>query len=166
MTLFRPLAALLLLALAACATTAEEPAPPSYYVMRHLQKAEGQDPGLSEAGQRNAERLAAWFAEDPPAAIYVSTTRRARETAGPLAAQLGLTPKEYDPRDTPGLVARAKAEAGTVLIVGHSNTVPEIVAQLGGARPADLAETDFGDIFRVRRDGTVERLRLEKRPGS
>jgi phosphohistidine phosphatase SixA len=69
--------------------------------------------------------------------------------------------KEYDPRDTPGLLARVKAEAGTVLIVGHSNTVPEIVAGLGGARPADLAETDYGGIFRVRRDGTVERLRLE-----
>ena len=53
-----------------------------------------------------------------------------------------------------------------MVIVGHSNTVPEIVAQLGGARPADLAETDFGDIFRVRRDGTVERLRLEAVPGS
>jgi phosphohistidine phosphatase SixA len=58
-------------------------------------------------------------------------------------------------------VARLKAEAGTVLVVGHSNTVPEIVAQLGGARPADLAETDYGDIFRVRRDGTVERLRVD-----
>lgn len=166
MTLFRPLAALLALVAAACATTARESESPGWYVMRHLEKAEGQDPGLSEAGQRNAERLVGWFADDPPAAIYVSATRRARETAGPLAAQLGLTPKDYDPRDTPALLARARAEAGTVLIVGHSNTVPEIVAGLGGARPADLAETDFGDIFRVRRDGTVERLRLETRPGS
>ena len=166
MTLFRPLAALLALAAAACATDTREPESPSWYVMRHLEKAEGQDPGLSEAGRRNAGRLAEWFAGDPPAAIYVSATRRARETAGPLAAQLGRTPKDYDPRDTPGLIARAKAETGTVLIVGHSNTVPEIVAGLGGARPADLAETDFGDIFRVRRDGSVERLRIETRPGS
>ena len=161
MTLFRPLAALLLLMAAACATTAPEPPAPSWYVMRHLQKADGQDPALSEEGARNAERLAPWFAGDRPTAIYVSTTRRARETAAPLAARLGLSVKEYDPRDTPGLVARLKSEAGTVLVIGHSNTVPEIVAQLGGARPADLAETDYGDIFRVRRDGSVERLRLE-----
>ncbi|HYI41944.1 MAG TPA: phosphoglycerate mutase family protein [Allosphingosinicella sp.] len=163
MTLFRPLAALLLVMASACATTAEEPAAPSWYVIRHLQKAEGQDPALSEEGARNAERLASWFAGDPPTAIYVSTTRRARETAAPLAARLGLTAREYDPRDTSGLVARARAEAGTVLIVGHSNTVPEIVAQLGGARPADLGEGDYGDIFRVRRDGMVDRLRLEAR---
>jgi broad specificity phosphatase PhoE len=163
MTLFRPFAALLLLAAAACATTANEPTVPSWYVMRHLQKAEGQDPALSEEGARNAQLLAARFAGDRPTAIYASTTRRARETAAPLAARLGLAVKEYDPRDTPGLVARARAETGTVLIVGHSNTVPEIVAQLGGARPADLAESDYGDIFRVRRDGNVERLRLEGR---
>jgi broad specificity phosphatase PhoE len=164
MTLFRPLAALLLLAASACATAPEERAAPSVYVMRHLQKAEGQDPALSALGAGNAERLASRFSGDRPTAIYVSTTRRARETAAPLAARLGLTPKEYDPRDTPGLVARVRTEAGTVLVVGHSNTVPEIVAQLGGARPADLAETDYGDIFRVRRDGTVERLRLEAAP--
>ncbi|HEX8511552.1 MAG TPA: phosphoglycerate mutase family protein [Allosphingosinicella sp.] len=161
MTLFRPFAALLLLATAACASTPGEPAGSSWYVMRHLQKAQGPDPALSAEGATNAARLASWFGKDRPAAIYVSTTRRARETAAPIAATLGLTPREYDPRDTPGLVARAKAEAGTVLIVGHSNTVPEIVAGLGGTRPADLAETDYGDIFRVRRDGTVERLRLE-----
>ena len=166
MTLFRPLAALLLLALAACATPAPGPAAPGWYVMRHLQKGEGQDPPLSAEGQRNARRLIDVFGKDPPGAIYVSTTRRALETAGPLAAKLGVTVKEYDPRDTPGLVARAKAETGTVLIVGHSNTVPEIVAGLGGARPADLAETDYGDIFRVRRDGSVERLRIEEAPGS
>ncbi|MGZ8286756.1 MAG: SixA phosphatase family protein [Allosphingosinicella sp.] len=161
MTLFRPLAALLVLMAAACATTPSEPPAPGWYVMRHLQKADGQDPALSAQGARNAVRLASRFADDRPTAIYVSTTRRARETAAPLAARLGLTVKDYDPRDTPGLIARVRAETGTVLIVGHSNTVPEIVAQLGGARPADLAETDYGDIFRVRRDGSVERLSLE-----
>jgi phosphohistidine phosphatase SixA len=161
MTLFRPLAALLLLVAAACATTAPESPSPGWYVMRHLQKAEGQDPALSPEGTRNSERLASWFAGDRPTAIYASATRRARETAAPLAARLGLTVQEYDPKDTAGLVARLKAETATVLVVGHSNTVPEIVAQLGGARPADLAETDYGDIFRVGRDGTVERLRLD-----
>lgn len=161
MTLFRPLAALLFFALAACATGQSEPPAPSWFVMRHLEKAEGQDPALSAEGERNARRLASWFGGDRPATIYASATRRARETAAPLAARLGLTVREYDPRDTAGLVARVKAETGTVLVVGHSNTVPEIVARLGGARPADLAETDYGDIFRVRRGGSVERLRLE-----
>ena len=164
MALFRPLAALLLLfGLAACETTTPAPPPkgPSFYVMRHLQKADGPDPGLSEEGQANARRLIGLFAPEPVRAIYVSTTRRARETAAPLAAKLRVKLRKYDPADTPALVARVKAERGPVLVVGHSNTVPEIVARLGGERPAPLAETDYGDVWHLwgapRR---TERIRL------
>jgi len=149
MTLFRPLAALLLLVAAACASTAEEPEAPSYYVMRHLQKGEGQDPPLSAEGAGNARRLIGYFHTDPPRVIYVSTTRRARETAAPLAARLRVELRTYDPADTPGLIGRVRAERGPVLIVGHSNTVPEIVERLGGKRPTALTETDYGDLWRV-----------------
>jgi broad specificity phosphatase PhoE len=164
MKLFHAAAALLLAALAACATSATDPAAsagPSWYVMRHLQKAEGADPVLSEEGRRNAERLATWFEDDRPTAIYASKTRRAQETAAPLAARLGLAPIVYDPADTPALVARLRSETGTVLVVGHSNTVPEIIERLGGARPADLAETDFGDIWLISgAERRTERKRL------
>jgi broad specificity phosphatase PhoE len=152
---------LLLAALAACASVAPEPDGPGYYAMRHLQKASGPDAGLSAEGRANAERLAGWFGGGPPRAIYVSTTRRARETAAPLAARLGLSPQEYDPSDTPGLIARVKAEAGPVLVVGHSNTVPEIVERLGGTRPGELGESDYGDVFVIWADGRTERRRLE-----
>ncbi|HEX8621836.1 MAG TPA: phosphoglycerate mutase family protein [Allosphingosinicella sp.] len=161
MTLFRGLAALMLLALAACQTTPEPPRGPSFYVMRHLQKAEGEDPPLSAEGQVNARKLIGFFAADPPRAIYVSTTRRARETAAPLARKLHAKVRSYDPGDTDGLVARVLAERGPVLVVGHSNTVPDIVERLGGERPAPLAETDFGDIWHLW--GTprrTERLRI------
>jgi broad specificity phosphatase PhoE len=144
-----PMLRLLALPLLALACAAAAPAAPDVYVMRHLEKEAGQDPGLSEAGRRGAERLVAFFAGRPPATIYVSTTRRARETAAPLAARLGLTPKDYAPTDVEGLVARVKAERGIVLVVGHSNTVPEIVEKLGGTRPAPLAEDSFGDIWHV-----------------
>jgi phosphohistidine phosphatase SixA len=143
------LAAAAVVGAAACAGVSQAPERPSVYVMRHLQKAEGADPGLSAEGQANAERLAGWFGRDAPASIYVSATRRARETAAPLAARLGVTPAEYDPRDTGGVAQRALADGGTVLIVGHSNTVPEIVEKLGGTRPAPLEESDYGDIFQV-----------------
>ena len=160
----RLLAAFMLVAVGACATAsaADEPVRPNYYVMRHLQKAAGDDPGLTEEGQRNAARLADLLADDPPSSIYVSSSRRARETAAVLASRLNLTPRSYDPRDTPALVAAVTAETGTVLIVGHSNTVPEIVERLGGTRPADLSESDFGDVWRVfGPDRRVERLRVD-----
>lgn len=141
-------------------------AQPTVYVMRHLEKAEGNDPALSPLGARNAARLPAVLGATPPTTIYVSTTRRALETALPLAASLRLAPKTYDPRDTAALIARVRAESGTVLIVGHSNTVPEIVAALGGTRPADIPETQFGDIWRVDRDGTTTHIRIDQpQPG-
>jgi phosphohistidine phosphatase SixA len=149
MTLFRGLAALLLFALAACQTAPPAPRGPSFYVMRHLEKGEGEDPPLSEAGQARARKLIGLFAADPPRAIYVSTTRRAEETAAPLARKLRVKLRRYDPGDSNALIGRVLAERGPVLIVGHSNTVPEIVEKLGGDRPAPLAETDFGDVWHL-----------------
>lgn len=147
--------------LAACAT-APAPAPPVAWVVRHFDTPEGvRDPDLLPEGQRRAAALATWFARDAPRAIYVSDYRRTRQTAGPLAARLGLTPIVYDPADTPGLVARVRAGPHPALIVGHSNTVPDIVEQLGGTRPAPLVHADFGDIWRVAADGATTRLRID-----
>jgi phosphohistidine phosphatase SixA len=151
-----------LIALVGITAMAAAAAPADYYVMRHLQKGGGDDPALSDEGQKGAERLATWFRGSKPSSIYVSATRRARQTAAPLATKLGLTAKEYDPGNTPGLIARVKAETGTVLIVGHSNTVPDIVAGLGGKRPAALAETDFGAIWHVGPGGKTEKKKLAK----
>jgi broad specificity phosphatase PhoE len=137
------------LALAACASAAREAPRPDYYVMRHLQKEAGQDPGLSAEGRHAAERLAELLRGDPPSAIYVSNTRRAHETAAPLAARLHVAVKEYPATDLDGLVARVRAEPGTVLIVGHSNTVPEIVARLGGISPGPIADDRFGDVWHI-----------------
>ena len=157
-----PAFSLLLAALAAgCATGPETPRGPDVYVMRHLQKADGPDPALSEEGQRNAAGLVSRFCKTRLRAIYVSTTRRARETAAPLVADRKLETKKYDPSDTPALVSRVLAERGPVLVVGHSNTVPEIVERLGGARPASLQDTDYGDIWLVSgRERRVQRSNL------
>ncbi len=149
-----------LIALAAMPAAAQS----NVYVMRHLNTPAGQaDPDLLPEGRRAAEALVAWFQGDRPAAIYVTDFKRTRQTAAPLAARLGLTPILYDPRDTPGLIARVRAEHGAVLIVGHSNTVPDIVAALGGARPAALVHEDFGDVWRVAPGGATARTRIAAR---
>jgi broad specificity phosphatase PhoE len=152
MSLFKNLlSASLLLALGACFTVAPQETPgPSYYVMRHLNTIPGQtDPDITAEGQRLAALMPGFFEADPPSVIYVSSTKRAQQTAAPLAAALGITPKVYDPADTASLVQRVMAEIGTVLIVGHSNTVPDIVQQLGGARPDPINHDQFGDIWAV-----------------
>lgn len=163
MFVFRALAGLALAATtAACMLHVPQQPGPDFYVMRHLQKAESSaDPGLSAEGQRQAQLLANRFETRPPAVIYVTNTRRARETAAPIAARLQLEPKVYDPRDAAGLVSDLQKDPNPALIIGHSNTVPEIVAALGGARPAPIAETEYGTIYHVsgpRRTVTMMRV--------
>jgi broad specificity phosphatase PhoE len=156
----------LLTAIAALIAIAATPASAqsNVYVMRHLNTPAGQpDPDLLPEGRRAAEALAAWFRDERPAAIYVTDYKRSRQSVAPLAARLGLVPIVYDPADTPGLIARVRAEHGAVLIVGHSNTVPDIVAALGGIRPAPLGHEDFGDIWRVAPGGATTRMRIEGR---
>lgn len=134
---------------------------PAYYLMRHLNVPPGDpDPSLLPEGQQAAAMLAQLLAQNPPRAIFVSTFRRTQETAAPLAAQLGLTPTIYDPADMAGLVAQVRAAPGPVLIVGHSNTVPDIVEQLGGQRPGPIGEGDFGDLWIVGTDGSTQRARV------
>lgn len=145
------------------------PPAPTYpvYVVRHLNTPEGQpDPDLLPEGRAAAIALADMMETDQfqgarrPVAIYVSDYKRTRQTAAPTAARLGLNLTIYDPRDTPGLIARVRREPGPVLIVGHSNTVPDIVAALGGLRPAPLTHPDFGDIWLVEAGGATLKLRI------
>jgi hypothetical protein len=158
MKLMRSLLVALSVVVAGCATAPSAPAGPVYFVMRHLHTPAGErDPDLTAEGQRHAILLAAQSHEVRPAAIYVSTYRRTAQSAALLAARLGVTPIVYDPADTPGLVARVRAGPLPALIVGHSNTVPDIIEQLGGVRPAPLVHEDFGDLWRIGPDGTTRR---------
>ena len=145
----RALLALLLLALAGCASAPARPVP-NIYVMRHLHTPAGvANAQLTDEGRAAAVRLADWLKRDPPRTILVSDTDRARDTAAPTAARYKAAVLVYDPKDTPALIAQVLASTGTVLVVGHSNTVPDIVAGLGGTRPAPLVHEDFGDIWHV-----------------
>ena len=154
-----------LFAVTACATTAPQSAEPVFYVMRHLHTPAGErDPDLTAEGQRQAALLASGFSGERPAIIYVSSFKRAQQTAAPLAARLGLSPVVYDPADTPALLARVRQGPFPVLIVGHSNPVPDIIAGLGGERPAPLVHEDFGDLWRVAADGTTTRRRIDSGP--
>lgn len=154
-------AAVVLLVCAGAATAAASPHV-DFYVMRHLQKGDGADPGLTTQGRLSSESLVALLAAHPPKAIFVSTTRRARETAAVVARRWKLVPKEYDPGDTGGLLARVRAEAGPVLIVGQSNTVPDIVAGLGGTRPTALGDGDYGEVWLVTRGGRTRKVTIGK----
>ena len=124
---------------------------PTIYVTRHMRKAEGEDPSLSAQGAAEAVRLAELLKDRAIAAVFVTPTKRSRETGDPVARATGARIETYDPRDNEALARRAAAIAGSILIVGHSNTVPAIVAAVGGTPPAAMTEEDYGRIFAVER---------------
>jgi broad specificity phosphatase PhoE len=131
------------------------------FVMRHLQKADGADPPLSAEGSATARAVADMLAKSGIKAIFATPTRRAMETAQPLAARIGLTVKPYDPSKPDALAAAVAAMPGAVLVVGHSNTVPDLVARFGGKQPVTLGEQDYGTIFVVTHDdGKVTQIKI------
>jgi hypothetical protein len=69
--------------------------------------------------------------------------------AGEARAALKLTPATLPVSDTDALVARVRAAPLTsrILIVGHSNTVPEILKRLGVATPITIADTEYDNLF-------------------
>ena len=154
---------LAMLMLGACVTLPPASAPEaqaadnSVYVTRHMEKADGDDPPLSADGAAAAERLADALANKGISAIFATPTRRAMETAAPLARRTGVQIIAYDPRNPQSLLTAAAASPGAVLVVGHSNTVHELVARLGGRNPpAPLSEEDYGAVFVINSAGEVE----------
>lgn len=120
------------------------------YVIRHLQKAAvGDDPALTPEGAAGAGSLANILAERGIRAVFATPTRRAIQTATPLAVRLGLPVKRYDPANTTALIEEARGIPGNILVVGHSNTVPDLVELFGGDRPSALTEQDYGTIYIV-----------------
>lgn len=126
----------------------------SVIVLRHAEKASSvdEDPVLSEAGQQRALRLAQLLGSQKIDAIYVSDTRRAQLTAAPLAARLGVPLSIRSGKDIDGLLADigARHVGGRVVVVGHSNTVPVLIAKLTrGAASVSVAEDEYDGLFVV-----------------
>jgi broad specificity phosphatase PhoE len=127
------------------------------------------DPPLSPAGEARAALLARMFGDANGIgrvdAIYVSPALRNRLTAAPLAARLGISANVAPADDPQGLARRALREhsGGRVLIVGHSDTVPRIVAALSGnPKIPEIGDQEYGTMYiiAVPRIGNPNLLRL------
>ena len=139
-------------------------------LVRHAEKAAepAADPPLTAEGVARAQALVEAVRGMPVTAIVSTDFMRTRATAAPLAARLGLTPEIVDPRlrdharlVAEGILARHRGE--TVVVVGHSNTVPDIVAALGATRPPPICDAEYDNLYVVRvppsGSATVERRR-------
>jgi broad specificity phosphatase PhoE len=124
-------------------------------IVRHAEKAAAPaaDPPLTPAGEARAAAL--WDAVKDAGVSAIITTQylRTKGTAQPTAAALSITPTVVNaagsahPQD---VAAAVKKNAGrTVLVVGHSNTVPAIVEALGAKKPPEICDAEYDNLFIV-----------------
>lgn len=150
------LAAISLALLPGSRQTAKAAPPTVVLLVRHAEKAAqpAQDPPLTEAGATRAQALAAIARDAGVTAIITTQFERTRKTAEPAATALHITPEvvEAGPAAQHATAVAdqvLKHAGGTVLVVGHSNTIPAIVGALGAPRPRDLCDSEYDQLFVV-----------------
>jgi phosphohistidine phosphatase SixA len=141
--------------------------------VRHAEKQLGaiSDAPLSPEGEQRADRLAQMFGDSNlfgrVQRIYVTNTRRTQQTAASLGQRLGVVAEIVDAKTAPDVLARrvlSENRGGLAIVVGHSNTVPEMVAtlaRLDHAPPIGEDEYDTMYVVSVPSIGKTSVLRMK-----
>lgn len=138
----------LVLSVAASAASAQE----AVYVVRHAEKAdESADAPLSSAGVARARKLAAMLENAGITHVFTSERRRTAETAAPLATARHLSAQQVAAADLRGLTQKLSALGphDRALVVGHSNTVPDLLRALHVDTPITIGDAEYDNLFIV-----------------
>ena len=149
----------LFISLTACSQT--------YYIVRHAEKAVpdagntmmANDPPLSDIGKARADALLQTLKNEKIEYIFSTNTIRTRTTAEPLSKHLNVAIQTYGPRPDSAFIQQLKALKKDALIVGHSNTVDDIVNMLCNEQkiPGDLQDSEYDNLFIVTiKNGTAK----------
>lgn len=133
-------------------------ADPVIFLVRHAERADagmasakaaGADPDLSSDGVARANALAGVLKEARITAVITTQYKRTLQTGGPTAKVAGVPPTVIDSKDSVALLQKVKSAHGNVLVVGHSNTLPDLLKALGVTEPVTIAEDQYDAIFVV-----------------
>jgi broad specificity phosphatase PhoE len=144
----------------------------TYYVVRHAEKAvpsagvtmsTPNNPPLSAAGTQRAQALKETLKDKKIDWIFSTNTVRTTATAEPLRSDRALTVQTYGPLPDSGFIQKLKGLKKNVLIVGHSNTVDDIVNGLTGKQTiaTDLNDSEYDNLFVITYKG--KKIRYERR---
>ncbi len=129
------------------------------YIVRHGEKAppvgNNSDVSLSEQGQQRASALKEVLKDKKIEEVYSTNTVRTKSTAQPTADHFSLSITTYGPRPDSTFIHLLKNSKKNTLVVGHSNTIDDIANMLAGQNvvPGDLKESDFDNLFIIKRKG-------------
>jgi broad specificity phosphatase PhoE len=120
------------------------------FIVRHAEKADNsKDAELSEAGRARAEALANMLKDSKISVIYTTEFKRTQQTAAPLAKALGLTVTTLPVENHTALVAKLRTSPGNSLVVGHGNTIPDIIKALGISELVKISDSDYDNLLVV-----------------
>ena len=135
----------------------------TYYLLRHAEKVrtdpKDQDPALNIDGLLRAKRWATYFEPIKVDAIYVTKYIRTKQTVSLIAQQKQVSPTRYDPKTVYSEEFLNQTNNKTVLIAGHSNTIPQLVNQLiGEEKFKDMDDDDNSTLFKVTINGNDKKV--------
>lgn len=140
--------------------------PSTVILVRHAERATEPraDPLLTPEGQQRARDLAAALADANISAIITTHLQRTQLTAKPLGDAIGQAPilvRAGGPAHADSVAAAVmrRPAGAVVLVVGHSNTVPAIIAALGGPKMPDLCDAQYSNLYVLElKPGSAARL--------
>jgi len=137
---------------------AQEEVLTTFILIRHAEKEGGsnmtsgsKDPKLSAEGLRRAEKLVALLSKTQIDAIYSTPFIRTKSTVEPLARSKSLAVLEYEPNNLEAVdKIGAELKGKTIVLCGHSNTIPKIANHLtNSGKFDDFNDSDYGNILIV-----------------
>ena len=138
------------------------------HLLRHAEKVFPMPPNppLSETGKARAIQLANILANSEITNIYSTNFKRTLETVQPLAEALNLKIESYNPRALDDFARQLRTKPGRHLVVGHSNSTPELVTLLGGEAGPDIDEKrEFDRLYILVLDAGGNTTTIQQRYG-
>ena len=142
------------------------------FAVRHAERADASstppkmtatDPDLSAAGRERAKSLAVMLKDAKITTIFTTELKRTIQTAEPLAKLLNVEIRQVPANKTPELARQIRTAKGNVLVVGHSNTVPDLIKLLGVDEAVQIGDEEFDNLFVVLQSTPPRLVRMHYR---
>lgn len=131
------------------------------YLVRHAEKEKNtKDPILTQCGERRAEQIAEILSTANINHVYSTNYKRTLATATPFAQQQNITIEQYSPRELTLLSQQLLAAKNNSLVVGHSNTTPQLAALLSDTQVKEISEKEYRGLYVVQVNGKAKSFTL------
>ena len=137
----------------------------SIYLVRHAEKqTESDNPSLTICGKARAKQLASMLSQTGISQIYSTSYQRTRQTATPLSLTLNVAVQNYNPKYLEQLAVQLQQRQANTLVVGHSNTTPQLASLLAKQKIPPLTEKDYQQLYQIQFVGEKSTVTIFKQP--